>query len=44
MFYTGTKVAQMTSVRMAITAEIAKTLQQDLLRDAGIRPKPRGRY
>lgn len=33
----------MTPVRMAMTTEIAKTLQQDLLRDAGIRPKPHGR-
>jgi len=38
-----TKVAQMTPVRMAVTTEIAKTLQMDLLRDAGFRPRPHGR-
>jgi hypothetical protein len=34
---------EVASMRMAVTTELAKTLQQDLLRDAGIRPKPRGR-
>jgi len=29
----------MTTVHMVTTADIAKTLQQDLLRDAGIRTK-----
>jgi len=33
------EVAQMTTVRLATTNDVAKTLQQDLLREAGIRTK-----
>jgi hypothetical protein len=33
----------MTPMHMAVTTAMAKTLQQDLFRDAGIRPKPHGR-